>query len=115
VVDIRLHRGEITLDEAARFYAERTAMSSVAARGEAVKNSMFPGAALMYLMGRDTILELRTDLQRQLGSRFSLRQFHDRLLSFGSVPVALVADIMRQEAAAQQAAAQQAAAQQSVG
>ena len=100
VVDIRLHRGEITLDEAARFYAERTAMSKAAAQGEAVKNSMFPGAALMYLMGRDTILELRADLQRRLGSRFNLRQFHDRFLSFGSVPVALVANIMRQETVA---------------
>ena len=47
----------------------------------------------MYLMGRDTILELQADLQRGLGSRFNLRQFHDRFLSFGSIPVALVADI----------------------
>jgi uncharacterized protein (DUF885 family) len=100
VVDVRLHRGEITLDEAARFYAERTAMSATAAHGEAVKNSMFPGAALMYLIGRDAILELRRDLQRQLGSRFHLKQFHDRFLSFGSIPVALAADVMRQEAAA---------------
>lgn len=99
VVDIRLHRGEITLEEAAQFYAERTAMSPAAARGEAVKNSMFPGAALMYLVGRDAILDLRTDLQRQLGSSFSLKQFHDRFLSFGSIPVALVAEIMRAEAA----------------
>ena len=98
VVDVRLHRGEITLDEAARFYAERTAMSAEAAYGEAVKNSMFPGAALIYLMGRDAILELRADLQRQLGSRFNLREFHDRFLSFGSIPVALIAAAMREEA-----------------
>lgn len=98
VVDVRLHRGEFTLDEAARFYAERTAMSAEAAHGEAVKNSMFPGAALMYLMGRDTILELRSDLQRQLGDRFNLRDFHDRFLSFGSIPVALTAAAMREEA-----------------
>jgi hypothetical protein len=101
VVDVRLHRGEITVDEAAQFYAARTAMSSAAAQGEAVKNSMFPGAALMYLMGRDTILDLRAELQRQMGSRFNMRQFHDRFLSFGSVPVALVAETMRREAAAQ--------------
>lgn len=100
VVDVRLHRGEMTLEEATRFYAEHTAMSMAAAQGEAVKNSMFPGAALMYLIGRDAILDLRRDLQRQLGSRFNLKQFHDRFLSFGSIPVALAADIMRQEAAA---------------
>jgi uncharacterized protein (DUF885 family) len=99
VVDIRLHRGEITLEAAAQFYAERTAMSAAAAHGEAVKNSMFPGAALMYLTGRDAILELRSDLQQQLGSRFSLREFHDRFLSFGSIPVALIAATMREEVA----------------
>jgi len=97
VVDVRLHRGEISVEEAARFYAERTAMSDAAAHGEAVKNSMFPGAALMYLMGRDTILELRGDLQRTLGSRFNLKAFHDRFLSFGSIPVALAAATMREE------------------
>jgi hypothetical protein len=106
VVDIRLHRGEFTLDQAAQFYAERTAMSAAAAQGEAVKNSMFPGAALMYLIGRDTILELRADLQRQMGEEFDLKQFHDRFLSFGSIPVALIAEAMRREAA--QEAAQQA-------
>jgi uncharacterized protein (DUF885 family) len=99
VVDIRLHRGEITLAEAAQFYAERTAMNAAAAHGEAVKNSMFPGAALIYLVGRDAILDLRADLQQQLGSRFSLREFHDRFLSFGSIPVALIAAAMREEVA----------------
>ncbi|MCB0058732.1 MAG: DUF885 family protein, partial [Caldilineaceae bacterium] len=98
VVDVRLHRSEFTLEEAARFYAERTAMSAEAAHGEAVKNSMFPGAALIYLMGRDTILALRTDFQRQLGDRFNLRDFHNRFLSFGSIPVALIAAAMREEA-----------------
>jgi len=98
VVDVRLHRSEFTLEEAARFYAERTAMSAEAAHGEAVKNSMFPGAALIYLMGRDTILALRTDFQRQLGDGFNLRDFHNRFLSFGSIPVALIAAAMREEA-----------------
>ena len=97
VVDGRLQRGEISVDEAARFYAERTAMSAEAAHGEAVKNSMFPGGALMYLMGRDAILELRADLQQALGNRFNLRAFHDRFLSFGSIPVALIAAAMREE------------------
>ena len=99
VVDVRLQRGEIALEEAAQFYTERTAMSPAAAQGEAVKNSMFPGAALMYLIGRDTILELRADLQQQLGDQFSLKAFHDRFLSFGSIPVALIASALREEAA----------------
>ncbi len=95
VVDVRLHQGRFTLDEAARFYEEQAAMPPAAARAEAVKNSMFPGAALMYLMGHDAILALRRDVQAAQGNRFSLRAFHDALLAFGSIPVALAAHSMR--------------------
>lgn len=98
IVDVKLHQGRLTLDEAATFYAENTGMSSDASMGEAVKNSMFPGAAVIYLMGRDQILRLRAAQQGQLGARFDLRRFHDRFLSFGSVPVSCVATIMRDEA-----------------
>lgn len=97
VVDVRLHQGRMSLDDAAAYYAENTGMSQAASYGEAVKNSMFPGAAMMYLIGRDAIVQLREDLRAQLGARFDLRRFHDRFLSFGSVPVALVAAAMRRE------------------
>ncbi|MDR7422153.1 MAG: DUF885 domain-containing protein [Armatimonadota bacterium] len=96
VVDVRLHRGEWTLERAADTYRDRAGMSPEAARAEAVKNSMFPGAALMYLVGTHLIHALRRDLAQQPG--FVLRDFHDRLLSYGSVPVALVADAMRTRA-----------------
>jgi len=91
VVDVRLHQGRLSLEEAIAFYVSRVGMSVAAARGEAVKNSLFPGAACMYLLGWRTIWQLRHELQ----ARMSLREFHDRLLSFGSVPVSLIARAMR--------------------
>jgi Bacterial protein of unknown function (DUF885) len=89
LVDVRLHHGDWTLDAAAAFYQARVGMTEAAARAEAVKNSMFPATALMYLMGTDTIHRLRQDLARRPG--FELAAFHDRLLSFGSIPVPLAA------------------------
>jgi hypothetical protein len=59
-----------------------------------VKNSMFPGAAMMYLIGTDMIRELREEMRAMLGSAFSLRGFHDAFLSHGSIPVALIAKMM---------------------
>jgi hypothetical protein len=97
IVDVRLHTGEMTLDDAARFYERHTAMAPEAAQGEAVKNSMFPGGALMYLVGTDGIPDLRRELAARQGGVFDLRQFHDRFLSFGSVPVSLVSEAMRGE------------------
>ena len=93
VADVRLHLGEWTLEETALHYVREAGMSSEAALAEAVKNSMFPGAALMYVMGRDAIQRLRLELSSRPG--FTLRGFHDELLSYGSVPVALVAEMMR--------------------
>lgn len=97
VVDIRLHQGRMTLDDAAAFYEQRAGMGREAARTESVKNSMFPGAAIMYLISMDRIHELRRELSTRLGSRFNLRQFHDKFLSFGSIPVELIAGEMQRE------------------
>jgi uncharacterized protein (DUF885 family) len=94
VVDVRLHRGEWTLEQAAACYRDRAGMSPDAAHAEAVKNSMFPGAALMYLIGTQAIHDLRRDLAARAPA-FALRDFHDRFLSYGSVPVALIARAMQ--------------------
>ncbi|HXF83563.1 MAG TPA: DUF885 family protein, partial [bacterium] len=93
VVDVRLHTGDWTLEQAAAFYRDAAAMPEEAARAEAVKNSMFPGTALMYLAGNRAIHDLRETLRARPG--FSLRSFHDRLLSYGSIPVPLIAQRMR--------------------
>jgi uncharacterized protein (DUF885 family) len=107
VVDVRLHvpgtgqaragQGDYTLEDAGRYYQEQAGMSPAAALGEAVKNSMFPGAAVMYVLGNDRIHALRRELSASLGRRFSLRQFHDQLLSYGSIPVSLAAAEMEKE------------------
>lgn len=97
VVDIRLHRGEFSLDDAAQYYQTRAAMGREMARKEAIKNSMFPGAAVMYLSGSDRIKQLREQVATRMGARFNLRDFHDRFLSFGSIPVELIANEMMKE------------------
>lgn len=93
-VDVEMHSGRMTLDEASAVYERRAGMPSSAARAEAVKNSMFPGAALIYLMGSDAIHDLRAEVSRKQGSDFDLKRFHDDFLSYGSVPVALIAEQM---------------------
>ena len=94
LVDVRLHQARFTLDEATDFYVQQVGMPFGAARAEAVKNSLFPGAACMYLIGWDGIWRLRRELETRGAAGFSLRKFHDGLLSFGSVPVSLIAQAM---------------------
>jgi len=97
VVDVELHQGTMTLDEAAAFYGDRIGMSPDAARGEAVKNSMFPGTAMMYWLGTQGIHDLRARRQATDGPAFSLRAFHDELLGYGALPVPLIARLMSRE------------------
>ena len=94
VADAAFHTGRMSLDETAAFYEREAAMSPAAARAEAVKNSMFPGAAMMYLIGTDAIHDLRAEIQAREGSAFSLRSFHDRFLSYGAIPVSLIREAM---------------------
>lgn len=94
LVDVRLHQGRLTLDDAARLYEERVGMSAAAARSEAVKNSVFPGVALIYLVGSELIRRLRAEAEVGPGGAFDLRAFHDRFLGHGSLPVSLVTSAM---------------------
>jgi uncharacterized protein (DUF885 family) len=94
VADVALHTGAMTLAETAAFYEREAGMSPAAAKGEAVKNSMFPGAAMMYLIGTNAIHDLRRAMTVREGAAFSLRAFHDRFLGYGAIPVSLIASSM---------------------
>jgi uncharacterized protein (DUF885 family) len=45
----------------------------------------------MYWLGTEGLHALRRERERVEGDQFSIRRFHDRVLSFGSIPVPLIA------------------------
>ena len=97
IVDISLHTGRMSFDDAVDYYMGEVGMPAPAARGEAIKNSMFPGTAVMYWLGTQGILDLREAVRARDGASFSMRTFHDALLSRGSIPVLLAAKLMLAE------------------
>ena len=97
IVELRLHQGRFSFAQAVDFYVQKAGMSRDSAMYETTRNSMFPGSAVMYLTGCDAIHDLRATLSALQGSRFSLREFHDQFLSYGSIPVALIAQAMLEE------------------
>ena len=94
IVDIELHQGSMTFDEAVRFWVDTVGGSPDVARNEVVKASMFPCTAIIYWLGTEGIVQLRATLERELGNSFSLKRFHDERLDFGSIPIPLVARLM---------------------
>jgi uncharacterized protein (DUF885 family) len=84
ILDVRMHRGEIGVDDAIRFLVEHTSFEEANARAEVRRYTYTPSYQLSYLLGKVLLLQLRADEQRRLGRKFSLRDFHDTLLRNGS-------------------------------
>ena len=58
-----------------------------------------PGYGLAYLLGKLQMDALLAEESRRLGDRFALRDFHDRFLAAGRLPIALIAYEMSGDAA----------------
>ena len=87
ILDVRLHRGEIGVDEAVDYMVEQTRFERDNARSEVEWYTYRPTYPLSYLVGRTLLLELRASEERRLGADFSIRAFHDTLLRNGSLPI----------------------------
>ena len=87
ILDIRMHRGEVSVEEAIRFMVEQTSFEEPNARAEVHRYTYTPTYQLSYLLGKVLLLQLRADEQRRLGKKFSLKGFHDALLRHGSLPI----------------------------
>jgi uncharacterized protein (DUF885 family) len=87
ILDVRLQRGEIGVEEATDFLVEQTGFERPQAAAEVKWYTYRPTYPLSYLLGRQLLLRLRADEQKRLGSSFSLRAFHDALLNQGGLPI----------------------------
>ena len=87
ILDVKLQRGEITVDEAIDFLVDQTGFERPQATAEVNRYTYTPTYQLSYLLGQVLLLRLREDEKRRLGASFSLSGFHDALLNQGSLPV----------------------------
>jgi uncharacterized protein (DUF885 family) len=54
----------------------------------------------MYWLGTKAIHQLRAAVRSRQGDAFSMRAFHDRVVSYGAIPVPLISRLMLAEEAA---------------
>jgi len=67
---------------------------------------VWPGQACSYMIRQLKLLELRTLAQETLGSRYSIRDFHNVVLDTGAVPLPLLEAAVRRYITDTYAAAQ---------
>ena len=91
-IDVGLHTAGMTFDEAVQMLVQEAHLEEINAVAEVKRYAMSPTQPMTYVIGMLLILDLRDRMKRKMGSDFDLRQFHDRLLSYGSIPPALIAE-----------------------
>jgi uncharacterized protein (DUF885 family) len=86
VVGIRLHCEDMSVEQGVRFFREEAYLEEASARREAERGSFDP-SYIVYSIGKLMVLKLREDYKAKVGSKYSLKQFHDTLLGNGTVPL----------------------------
>ena len=87
VVDVGLHTGKMTREDAIKYMLENEPVTEIFAISEIERYMSLPGQALSYKIGQLKIEELRDKYKKQLGKKFSLKYFHDAVLKGGSLPL----------------------------
>jgi uncharacterized protein (DUF885 family) len=93
IVGIRLHCEDMSVEQAVRVFREEAFLEEPSARREAERGTFDP-AYILYSAGKLMLLKLREDYKTHVGSKFSLRGFHDTLLGNGTVPIWLHRSLM---------------------
>jgi uncharacterized protein (DUF885 family) len=94
VVDVGMHTGKMTREEAIKYMMDHEAISEDGATAEIERYMAIPAQALSYKIGALKIRELRAKYEKQLGDKFGLSDFHDELLSFGVMPLDVLEKVM---------------------
>ena len=94
VVDTGIHHLQWTEQEAADYMLATTPMPEGDIANEVRRYMVWPGQAVSYKVGMLTILDLRQRAMDQLGDEFSYGEFHDIVLTNGSIPLTLLEELV---------------------
>jgi len=94
LIDVGLHTQGMTYAQAVDLLVNRARLERVNAEIEVNRYCGSPTQPMSYVIGKHQMMNLRREYELRKGAGFNLREFHDRLLSFGTIPVAIVREEM---------------------
>jgi uncharacterized protein (DUF885 family) len=80
--------------QAIQLMVDRVGFLRWAAEAEVDSALARPGYFIGYFMGMSEILKMRDDYRARMGDRFTLKDFHQKVLEIGSMPPALVREAL---------------------
>jgi uncharacterized protein (DUF885 family) len=90
LLDVALHTGKMSYDDAVTFLVEKVKLNRPQAEGSVNGYTQSPTYFPTYLLGMLEIARIREKFRAKLADRFTLKEFHERFLAFGNVPPALI-------------------------
>lgn len=90
VVDTGMHAKRWSREQAIDYMLANTGQPETDVVAEIERYLVNPGQALAYKVGMIQILALRERAQQALGAKFDMREFHNRVLTRGAMPLALL-------------------------
>jgi uncharacterized protein (DUF885 family) len=90
VVDPALHVLGWSREQAIEYMLAHTAENRTMVENEVDRYIGWPGQATAYMLGNLEIRRLRELAERRMGERFDIREFHDRVLEDGTVPLPML-------------------------
>ena len=87
ILDQAIHTEGITREQAMRLMMHDTFQEEREAAGKWVRAQLTSAQLSTYFVGYLEHIDLRRETEQLWGKEFRLREYHDRLLSFGSPPV----------------------------
>jgi len=88
--EVGLHIRGMTFDEAVTELIDQVHVDRATAEAEGRRYCAEPAYQLCYAVGRRELLQLREDYRAASQGDFTLRRFHDAILRYGGLPVALI-------------------------
>ena len=85
VIDTGIHAKGWSREEAIDYMSNNTALSLHEVNTEIDRYISWPGQALSYKIGELKIRELRNKAKLELKEKFDIREFHERILEYGTV------------------------------
>ena len=89
-VDVNLHTGKWSFEQAVQYFMEAGGLDREAAEGEAAGAASSPTQKISYIVGKWQIMNLLGRYRDKAGANFRLGQFHDDLIKNGSLPLSIV-------------------------
>jgi uncharacterized protein (DUF885 family) len=114
VVDVGMHTGRMTYDEAVdyftanvNFFPGACARAATDSQAKAVcegaqraiyRYSKWPTQAITYNLGKNAIIQLRDQYRQARGAAYTAKEFHERFMKMGTIPPGFYRDVFLADA-----------------